>query len=103
MYSEWVKPYVWRKDVVEWFNSRPQIIQDLVLKFPPDCKVRCTRRLLIPEPGTLGIVCSYTEDGCVSVLSPERGVRAFCHPDDLEVVSYRKGLTPEDIREQCFL
>ena len=35
----------------------------------------------------------------VSVFVPPVPTRGLCDPSDLEVVKYREGLTPEDIRK----
>lgn len=87
---------------VSWVQTRPRSIQDLMIRFPPNCLVRTfpSKELVIPKPGTLGIVVSYREDGGVTVMQhPDAEIRAVCDPSWLEVVGYFRGITPEAIRK----
>ena len=93
----WEEPYEWTPEAIEWINTRPKIILDLILEFPPDCKVKGTRPLRHPAPGRIGIVISHFEDGLISVVDPGDKVKAMCEPGWLEVVEYRKGMTKQDI------
>lgn len=104
MTQEWVKD--WQAEEVDitpkligWMRSRPDSIKELMLKFPPQCLVRATRELRCPAPDTVGIVFSYLENGSVTVIQhPQGDTRAQCQAGWLEVVGYRKGLTPNDMR-----
>lgn len=89
---------------IDWIRSRPPVIQDLILSFPPRALVRSKKRhLLVPRPGKLAVVYSYFEDGLISVLpldpQPTQAYKALCEPDWLEVVDYWGELTPDRIRE----
>lgn len=97
----WKEPYEWDKTTIEWLNSRPQVIKDMLLKFPSDCKVKTKkgRSLRIPGPGEIGILVSHFEDGLVSVIVPGKPIRGQCKMDWLEVVEYRPGMSVEDIEE----
>jgi len=92
-----------QQSCLEWIRSRPTEIQELMKKFPPSCKVRAVATLHVPGPGRLGVISSYCEDGCVSVVDfmvwagfeQEPRVRAMCPPGSLEVVEYLGNMTPE--------
>lgn len=87
-------------DALVWIRSRPAVIKELMLRFPPSCLVKATRPLACPHPGTLGIVTSLLEDGNVSVRQEPHGtVRAECEPEWLEVVGYHRGMTPQWVSE----
>ena len=106
--EEWLTDPSWEEDpeALEWLKSRPECLHALMVQFPPSCVVEGTRSLLVPSPGTCGIVSSWTEPdeghpkGMVSVRAyPDAGLRAQCDPDDLQVFGYWKGWTPEKMRE----
>jgi len=97
--KEWKKPFDWDAETVKWFKSRPQVIKDLLVKFPPDCLVKGTRPLGTPAKGETGIIASYFENGLVSVVVPGKEIKAQCQAEWLEVVEYRKGSTPEDVKK----
>jgi len=103
----WVKTWAeesraqWPDDAAEWVRTRPRSVQKLLVRFPPGCLVRSKpeKRLMVPAPGTVGIVTSYYESGMVSVIQgPDSNVRAQCEADWLEVVVCRQGQYPDDVR-----
>ena len=100
-WEDWENPYIMGNDTVEWIKSRPKQIQDMIVKFPPDAKVRTKPgvKLHIPAPGESGIVCSWCENGCVSVVTPTSLVRAHCAADDLELIECRPGTSVEEIEK----
>jgi len=86
---------------LDWLRTRPPVIQGLMLRFPPVCRVRATVSLMIPAPGRIGRVVSYLESGNVTVMDEiawladdTSGVRAECSPDQLVVVQYDGNKTP---------
>lgn len=85
-------------EVAEWIRSRPQAVRDLMVRFPPFCRVRGLRPLLAPAPGTVGEVCSWFEDGNVRVACEETQIAGECDPSWIEVVDYAPGFSPEDVR-----
>lgn len=97
--EEWKNPFEWNVETVQWLVSRPQVIKDLIVKFPPDCLVKATCVLVTPAPGETGIVASYFENSMISVVVPGKDIKAQCEADWLEVVEYRKGSTPEDVKK----
>lgn len=94
--------------LLSFLGGMRQSTRDLVQKFPPCCTVRATKPLLVPSPGTTGIVVGYKEGSASSphgevlvrgalpseakLLLPEppdddeQFVVARCDPGDLEVV-----------------
>lgn len=91
----------WSREGLEWMHSRPRVIQELLVRFPPMCLVRSKPglSLLIPGPGTVGIVLAYSEDGNVAVIQgPESPMRGWCPADEMELAGCVKGLDPDDIR-----
>lgn len=102
-------------EVAEWLAARPAI-HELAIAFPPGCKVtsREDAPLLVPAPGTIGIVISYYEEGLVGVVaeldrdvtSPVSGVtlekgeplKGQCDPGRLVLVEC-DSLTQDDVRE----
>jgi len=100
LWEEWDTPYLWDQVTIDWLNTRPLKIIELILAFPPEAKVKTVqgRALDCPKPWEVGIVASYFEDGNISVVVPGRPLRAQCQPEWLEVVEYRKGLSPDQIR-----
>jgi len=100
MWEEWEVPVQWDDETIKWLKSRPQVILDLMMKFPPDCKVKGTRSLDVPRPNEVGIVSSWFENGLISVVVPGRNVKAQCQVGWLEVVEYRQGFSPEDLKEK---
>ena len=100
--AEWVADVAWTEDAesIAWFRERPAILRPLLIRFPPSCVVRPLRALRVPVEGTLGVVESWSEDGSIGVSqSPSGFVRGYCDPDDLQVVAYWRGWTPERMRE----
>ena len=84
---------------IDWMRSRPESIKELMLRFPPSCVVCHARGLLTADEG-YAIITSYSEDGLVSVRpSPDASVRGQVDPEELEVVGYWHGLTPERVAE----
>ena len=104
MTQEWVKD--WQVEdanitpvMIRWMRSRPYNIKEVMLKFPVECLVRATRDLVCPAPGTVGFLAGYNENGTMIIVQhPDQDLSARCDPDWLEVVGYRKGLTPNDVR-----
>jgi len=96
----WEEPFEWDTETVKWLNSRPQVIKDLILRFPLDCKVKGTIPLRTPAQGEVGIVASYFESGLVAVVVPGKNIKAQCQPEWLELVECRPGMTVEDIKEK---
>jgi hypothetical protein len=103
----WVADWVnepraeWPEHAVEWVRTRPRSVQELLVRFPPGCLVRSVpqKHLMVPAPGTLGIVLSYNEDGTVTVLqSPDSEVRVQCEADWLELAMCRQGQEPADVK-----
>lgn len=103
----WVKDWLsnpkseWPADAVEWIRTRPRSVQELLVRFPPGCLVRAKpeKQLMVPAPGTLGIVLSYYENGGVSVLQgPDSPIRVQCEADWLELAACRAGQEPDDVR-----
>lgn len=89
---------------VEWLRSRPILVQNLVLRFPPKCLVRANRVLSCPSPRTVGIVVGYgspdsfhPEGSLTVVQSPDSDVEFRCRPGWLDVVGYFRGLNPSVI------
>jgi len=99
-WDEWNQPYIWSDLTLHWLKTRPAVIIELILKFPPDAKVKANRTLDLPRPGEIGIVSSYFEDGTISVVVPNRDIRAQCRPEWLELVACRPGMSPKDIKER---
>lgn len=97
--KEWEQPFVWDSVTIEWLNSRPKEVIEMMLRFPIDAKVKSTRPLDCPKPHEIGIVVSYLENGLVYVAVPGRPLKAQCQQDWIEIVEYRKGLSPDDIRK----
>jgi hypothetical protein len=101
--EEWERgPWDRNDEAVQWLRKRPESVKKLALQFPPSCLVKAKVRLRCPAPGHVAIVTTYIEpgrsrpEGAVTVRShPEGGIRYECSPDQLEVVGYHKGLTPE--------
>lgn len=82
---------------IAWIRSRPLCIKELMVQFPPLCLVKAKpeQLLMIPSPGSVGIIVSYVENGEVSVQdSPESAYRALCKTNWLEVVGYKTPMTP---------
>ena len=103
----WVGPwlakphFLWIDEAKAWVRSRPPSVQALMLRFPPNCHVKAKpeHSLMVPAPGTFGIVASYSEDGSVSVVqSPTAGIRAQCRSEWLELAACRLGQDIEDVR-----
>ena len=87
-------------EAIDWIRSRPPVVRDLMLKFPPSCLVRANTPLRHPAPGVIGKVVSYLENGNVRVVDgPDGDVAAECQPHWLEVVGYWNGVTPDRVRE----
>lgn len=89
-------------EAARWLRSRPDVVKQLALRFPPSCIVRGTVPMRCPSPGNVGIVSSYVEpkeglpDGALGVLAHPNGrILYHCAPGSLAVVGYFKGLTPE--------
>ena len=98
IWGSWVEPYVWSEEAKIWLRERPPEIVEMMLKFPPDAKVKGTRPLDCPKPWEVAIVVSHFDSGLVSVAVPGRPLKAQCEQDWLRVIDYRKGMTPDDIR-----
>jgi len=105
LWREWAEPYMWDTATIEWLNIRPKKIIELILKFPPDAKVKALRPLDCPKPHEVGIVASWFENGLISIAVPGRPIKAQCEPDWIEVIEYRPGCSPIDIRKvlRCLL
>lgn len=97
--EEWKIPFEWNAETIQWLKSRPQVIKDLIVKFPPDCLVKATLSLRTPALGETGMVASYFESGLVSVVVFGKPIKALCQVDWLEVVEHRQGSTPEDVKK----
>lgn len=99
LWAEWAVPYEWDAVTIKWLRSRPQSIIDLLIAFPPDAKVKVTRPLDCPKPFEVGIAAGWLEDGHISVIVPGRSIKWLrSQANWLEVIEYRKGATPDDIR-----
>ena len=96
-WTAWDKPFDWDKESIKWMKSRPKVIVDLMLLFPPDCKVKANRDLVTPGPGKIGMVASYFENGTVSVVVPGQWIKGLCDIKWLELVECRVGFTRKDI------
>ncbi len=89
---------------IDWIRSRPPVLHDVMIRFPPSCKVKATIPLHVPAPGKVGQVVSYVEkeDGSppnVRVVElPDGNIAAECETSWLEVVGYYENLTPEFVR-----
>lgn len=103
----WVTAYLgaptqeWSDEARIWVRSRPRAVQEMMLRFPPGCLVRTVpgAELIVPAPGTVGIVVSYSDDGYVCVIQgPTTGVRAACAADELELAGCPAGQSPDDVR-----
>lgn len=100
----WTAVVPWDRDEesVDWIRSRPDSVKRLMLLFPPGSVVRFRAEPPCPSLGRLAIVTSYFEP---SVENPEGGLsvrgdpgsetRHPCDLDQVEVVGYFRGLTPE--------
>lgn len=92
------------QEAIDWIRSRPACLHDLMIKFPPSCRVRALRPLHVPRPGTEGQLLSYVEDQkngkhSVTVFElPDGKIRAQCQPEWLEVVGYYENVTPEFVK-----
>lgn len=102
------------EDGIAWLRARPECLHDLMQRFPPSCVVRAIagKSFVVPGPGRLGIVSSWVEPdsdcpcGQVSVRHLDEeisrisgGILGYCRADDLEVVAYWKGWTPERLQQ----
>jgi len=71
----------------EWFNSRPKVIQDLILKYPHDKQYRMTKDApySISCPGTKVSIHSYMENGNIGVvvMAEEKMAEAKLHEMEL--------------------
>lgn len=129
--AEWIE--AWRTDTYEpehpealaaedWLRTLPARIHTIVQLFPPACIVRTkpSVRLLIPRPGTCGMVAVYggpTEqcpDGEVGVVQGPIGslfgqfddvseselpaVVGYCSPESLDVVMFHGPVNPSWVR-----
>jgi hypothetical protein len=89
---------------IDWIRNRPRVLHDLMIQFPPSCKVKATTKLLVPGPGKIGQVVSYVErkDGRPPMLRvrelPDGRIGAECEPGWLEVVEYVENFTPEFVK-----
>jgi hypothetical protein len=90
---------------IDWIRSRPRSLHDVMVKFPPNCLVRATRRLHVPAPGKTARVKVYIdnkqEDEMPSVRvveEPDGDVLAECQTDWIEVVSYWEWSTPDFVK-----
>jgi hypothetical protein len=87
---------------IDWIRARPKAIRELMVKFPPSCRVRALRPLRTPSPGKEGVVISYIENEMgppsLRVQEPDGEVAAECLPEWLEVVGYWEHATPEFVK-----
>jgi len=102
--KEWQEPYKWIDEFKQWLKERPQEVIDVMLRFPPDAKVKAKEGYtrFVPAPGQEGIVISHieTDDGVmirVGVLGVE--VNGVCDPDYLELIAERPGLEIKTIKK----
>ena len=88
-----------------WVRSRPDNIKALMLRFPPKCLVSTKTgvKLMVPAPGTFGIVMGYYEskNGLLLgvVQSPTAEVICQCKEEDMVLMACHEGGTPEDIQK----
>jgi|GEM_PF-2782059 len=90
--------------MIDWVRTRPRAVQEMMLKFPPDCLVTATEQLFCPHFGSVGIVDSYGEltDGSVQLTVRQRpgpSALARCLPEQLRVVGSRGCFTSDWVRE----
>lgn len=110
--AKWTKPAKIPQRSKEWIRSVVSegcATADLVKEFPPNClvKAKAWTKHCVPKPGFVGIVinCSSSGDGLddgpmVKVVHAPNGRWAgMCRAEDLEVVGYWSGLTPEVVQE----
>lgn len=88
---------------IDWMRARPASLHDVMIKFPPSCKVRALRPLHTPGPGKIGQIVSYVENKdeppTVRVVEvPDGNIAGECQQDWLEVVEYYENITPEFVR-----
>lgn len=84
---------------VEWVRGRPESVQRLLRQWPPGTQVKARegRELVVPAPGMVGRVVSWTEDGDLGVVAEGGGsIRATCDPEWLEAIGY-PSVTPAQI------
>ena len=100
--SEWIGPnhqFEHDEEAIEWLRSRPDIIKELMLKFPPSCVVKSDIPLHTAD-NEYGIITSYNEDGKVSIRSyPDADIRGMVDVKHLTVVGYWGGITKEVIKD----
>lgn len=82
----------------EWLQTIPPEQHGLFLRFPPLCLVRGRRALEVPFVFTVGIVVGYEGSTLHVRQSPEDPI-ALVPTEDLEVVGYWKGLSPDVVRK----
>lgn len=94
-------------EAVAWMRSRPQVIKDLMLKFPPVCTVKANRPLDCPQQGKTGEVISYHDDGTVSVGGVsfifDTPIKANCKTEWLEVVGYYTNTISGDVQDEAWV
>lgn len=89
------------EEMIDFLRRMPPELRQVALKFPPLCLVKANRPLHCPAPGTVAFVASYnecSESPVSTVQHPGSHLIVQCSTDWLEVVGYRPGLRPEDVR-----
>lgn len=90
---------------IAWLRARPKCLHELMMRYPPSCKVRALCDLHVPGPGKIGQLVSYVEDKSGKnehmlrvVELPNGHIAAECKPEWLEVVEYWEYATPEFVK-----
>ena len=84
---------------VEWVESRPQVIKDLIFDFPPGIyRIKPGAPYGVSVPGTEVQMHSYLEDGTVRVIVPAKNKK----PEALEherMLCLEHGKTEEEMQK----
>jgi hypothetical protein len=76
-----------QKEYDEWFNSRPKVVQELILKYPADKQYRIKEKAPydISCPGTIVYIVGYRESGEVSVAVLAENKLPHCKKHELKL------------------
>jgi len=100
--SEWVSKVASPQEARtcrEWLHSLPPAQHALLQQFPPLCLVQGRRPLEVPYVFTVGIVVGYEPDGTLHVRQTPEDSSVLVSAEDLKVVGYWRGLSPEVVRK----
>lgn len=91
------------QESITWLLARPACLHDIMIRFPPSCRVMANRPLHVPGPNKVGQVVGYVESDSTPPLLrvvelPDGQIGAECQQDWLEVVGYWEHITPEFVK-----